>query len=353
MQDSQRHDCIEKNLLNVLLDQLIRIIIDYCYDFIGESKILEYEYLANASQCMISNIKSMMDGRIIISSVDYDSIIIYDPMIECVNSAFFMETYSILCFDTFADGKIILSCGNGCNNLIKMFDPMNCDTEEIYGSSHLTVRNMEKINVADTSVCTSIRVLSQELFVCGFDNGTLKIWNLLKRESEHILDSHTGAINCIQIISLLSSLIVSGSDDGTLKIWNYQTGTLKQTLEGHRASISCCAVFPDDRICSGSDDGTLKIWNIGYDMTNNSHCYQCELTLNLPGIWTDEIYSCAILPDEHIISGEISGIIKIWNSRTGECVKTLSKHADCVKDFTILPNRKIISASEKEILVWC
>lgn len=161
--------------------------------------------------------------------IDYSNIVIYNPVTTCLTesicSSFFMNTYSVLCIDTFACGKIVLSDG------------------------------IEKINVSDTSQCTAIRVLSQELFVCDFRDGMLKIWNLLKKCSVQILESHTDEINCIENVPLYTNnnIICSGSDDSTLNIWNCQTGDrdLMQTLNGHKSSIFCCATFPDRRIISG------------------------------------------------------------------------------------------------------
>ena len=54
-----------------------------------------------------------------------------------------------------------------------------------------------------------------------------------------------------------------------------------------------------------------------------------------------------------IISSSLDRTIKIWNSKNGECLKTLEDHQDCVTNILIIPNNKFITGSiDKTVKVW-
>jgi len=57
-------------------------------------------------------------------------------------------------------------------------------------------------------------------------------------------------------------VLASGFDDGTIKLWNVDTGRKLYTLKGHADKVWSVAFSPDGRIlASGSLDGTIKLWD--------------------------------------------------------------------------------------------
>ena len=62
-------------------------------------------------------------------------------------------------------------------------------------------------------------------------------------------------------VAVQGHIIVAGYDDTTIRIWDLRTQTVLQTLAEHKSSINCVAIHRDI-IVSGSDDGTIKIWKI-------------------------------------------------------------------------------------------
>ncbi|MHA1378125.1 MAG: WD40 repeat domain-containing protein [Candidatus Helarchaeota archaeon] len=56
--------------------------------------------------------------------------------------------------------------------------------------------------------------------------------------------------------------VLCGSNDATIKIWELLTGKLVRTLKVHTMDVSSVAVSSDGAyIVSGSHDGTIKIWD--------------------------------------------------------------------------------------------
>ena len=70
--------------------------------------------------------------------------------------------------------------------------------------------------------------------------------------------NHDDTVNAVAISD---NYYVSGSWDNTIKVWNLATGELERTLTGHSSSVSSVAVS-GDKIVSGSRDNTIKMWQL-------------------------------------------------------------------------------------------
>ena len=70
---------------------------------------------------------------------------------------------------------------------------------------------------------------------------------------------------------------------------------------------------------------------------------------------SDYVFSVAYSPDgKRIISGSRDQTIKIWDTNTGECLKTLGEHSNSVNSVVFSPNgTKIVSGSaDGTIKIW-
>jgi hypothetical protein len=79
--------------------------------------------------------------------------------------------------------------------------------------------------------------------------------------------------------------------------------------------VVCVAVLPDGNFVSGSYDTTVRIWNT---LTG-------ETIRTFPGN-TKNVNCVAVLPNRHIVSGSEDGTLRIWSylpKKTGKAMKTL------------------------------
>ena len=78
------------------------------------------------------------------------------------------------------------------------------------------------------------------------------------------------------------------------------------------------------------------------------------LNITHPSMHTDYINSLCTLPDNvFFASGSNDGTVKIWNSETKDCVKTLKGHSGPVRAVTTLVNGNIASGSQDgTIKIW-
>eukprot|EP01135_Chromosphaera_perkinsii_P005921 Nk52_evm7s372 gene=Nk52_evmTU7s372 len=124
------------------------------------------------------------------------------------------------------------------------------------------------------------------------------------------------------------------------RYWLERSGSYQvKTLKGHSGAVTCVR-FSGQRIVTGSVDRTIKVW----DMKSGA----CLRTLegHSGGVW------CLQFDSEKIVTGSWDSTIKVWNTFTGECKATLSGHSDTVSCLAY--NAKIIvtGSHDNELKIW-
>ena len=114
----------------------------------------------------------------------------------------------------------------------------------------------------------------------GAEDGKIRIWDLNKRKSVAILDSHVSVVRSLQYSSK-NKLLLSGSRDKTLIEWDSQTWKQQRTIAALEG-IENAGFLEDDRLLfSGGENGRLRLWST---MTGQELTHEQE-----SGIETDEI----------------------------------------------------------------
>ena len=115
------------------------------------------------------------------------------------------------------------------------------------------------LNKGNAPTTKEIRLGAYNKIAVGFDDGTIKITNILNGNIQ-ILKGHEGKVNCIIQLSA-NDKIASGSDDKSIKIWNRYTGDCIKTLR----DIACVKEIKE--LLNGSIRSRLegemgRIWNL-------------------------------------------------------------------------------------------
>jgi WD40 repeat protein len=101
-------------------------------------------------------------------------------------------------------------------------------------------------------------------------------------------------------------------------------------------------VLPDGNVVSGSLDETFHLWNT---LTG-------EIVRSFAG-HTKAVTSVAVLPDGNLVSGSVDGTLRLWNTFTGETIRTFTGHTDIVNCVAILPDGNLVSGSvDTTLRVW-
>jgi COMPASS component SWD3 len=140
--------------------------------------------------------------------------------------------------------------------------------------------------------------------------------------------------------------IASCSADCTLKIWSAATGALQHTLEGHLAGISTLAWSPDSRVlASGSDDKLIRLW----DITTGK-----ALPMPLVG-HHNYVYSLAFSPKGNIlVSGSYDEAVLFWDIRTAREMRSLPAHSDPVSGVDFVRDGTLAASCSSDglIRIW-
>ena len=99
----------------------------------------------------------------------------------------------------------------------------------------------------------------------------IRMWSLNMTETPKCVKSlysdYTSSVTCLKVVVMLNSsnmsLLASGYDDNTIRIWNLSKGECVQTLTGHSGWINCLDFsFERQLLVSLSADEEIRIWDL-------------------------------------------------------------------------------------------
>ena len=178
----------------------------------------------------------------------------------------------------------------------------------------------------------------------GGSDGTVRGWNVRSGTLFETIEGHGGSVLSIRF-SPDGSTLASAGTDKLIRFWDVWTADLKRTLEGHSAPVDTLAFSSDGlTIASGSRNGAIMLWDVksgkkihtleGHEQPVRSVAFSPDgLTLASAGI-------------PHSVSPRLSrdGRIKLWDTRTGEQVRTLEGHSHTVDCVAFSPDGDMLAS---------
>jgi U3 small nucleolar RNA-associated protein 13 len=179
--------------------------------------------------------------------------------------------------------------------------------------------------------------------VTGSQDRTVKRWDVSKEmkqklRAKYTRKAHDKDINAIDV-DPSGALFASASQDRTVKIYSATEGEAIGVLRGHKRGVWTVKFAPKNSqvpnsgsrglIATGSGDKTVKIWSLAD--------YSCLLTLEGH---SNSVLKLAWLPyrpvdardrrGPQVASAAGDGLVKVWDSESGETMSTLDNHEDRV-----------------------
>ena len=216
----------------------------------------------------------------------------------------------------------------------------------------------------------------------GSEDKTIRLWNTHTGELIKTFKGHVENVNTVAF-SPDGNTIASGSgrlvylggpeDSGTcvgqeIRLWDINTGELIKTLIGHTSVVNSVVFSPDGSTIasvSGHWQAYKAVWSVGEEICLWS-AQTGELLKTLTG-HKDVVSSVVFSPDgNYIVSGDWyhslydtsggawSGEIRVWNTHTGELIKTLTGHTGGVSSMAFSPDGKTLASGRTDgtILLW-
>ena len=197
-------------------------------------------------------------------------------------------------------------------------------TDNIWQIMELEARNTNLQTELDSATPTSLSKRNQD-----------PVSWLPRSPARHTLSSHQKPITCVAFHPVFSSL-ASGSEDSIIKIWDWELGELERTIKGHTKAV-LDVDFGGPRggtlLASCSSDLTIKLWDPNDEYKNirtlPGHDHSVSAVRFIPSGAAGSPSSGNLL-----VSASRDQTLRIWDSSTGYCVKTIRGHSDWVRDVS-------------------
>jgi WD40 repeat protein len=148
----------------------------------------------------------------------------------------------------------------------------------------------------------------------GCEDNTVQRWHLATGKKTPLI-GHKSWIRALAFAAK-EKLLFSGSWDGKVLAWPLDADkpTAQPTLDAHKGWVRALAVSPDGKtLASCGNDHLVKLWSIP-DLK--------PLRIFLGHL--NHVYNVAFHPQTpHLVSGDLKGILKVWNMQTGAEERTL------------------------------
>ena len=207
-----------------------------------------------------------------------------------------------------------------------------------------------------------------QLLASGSIDRSVKIFDFNSKEA-FCLKGHSDWVNCTRL-DIHSRTVMSGSDDTTLKLWDLDTRQVIRTYEGHVGHVQQILLLPpeyepDDELLtgvneSGDNTDTLSVASGGDGSSNISFKHQ-ERRSSSPSRDEDirALYGSSFtsdasrhLPPRYFLSGGLDSTIRLWDSATGKCLKTMFGHLEGVWSLAGDTIRVISGANDGMVKSW-
>ena len=172
-----------------------------------------------------------------------------------------------------------------------------------------------------------------ELILVGDTNGLVQIWDPSNKKAIKKLQAHQSNISKLFFWED-GTRILTCSVDCTVRIWD------EKLVQSHEFTAPC-AIFdgrisPDDRFVAGSgENGIVYIWSTKDGVLEKELIGHGSI-----------VTSCFWLNERCLITGDASGIMKIWEADSWKCEKSIKVYEDHISRIIKGPNRQYyISAS--------
>ena len=183
---------------------------------------------------------------------------------------------------------------------------------------------------------------SNEWFVTGSNDRTIKFWDLASLKLKLTLTGHVGSVMDVKVDPRHTYMYSCGTDK-TVRCWDLVTNKAIRNYHGHLSGVYALDIHPTiDIIATGGRDSTVRIWDIRTKaevMVFEGH--------------SNTIESIAMQEFEpQVVSGSHDKTIRMWDLSTGKSFKCLTNHKKGVKSLVFHPKEYTFCSSGQKLKVW-
>ncbi|ELT96890.1 hypothetical protein CAPTEDRAFT_176282 [Capitella teleta] len=204
--------------------------------------------------------------------------------------------------------------------------------------------------------CTVGRIMPDgKRVVCGYEDGSVKFWDLKAATALRTVAAHKGSITSL-VCHHENVIVMTGSTDVTSKLINSQSGKILTTFEcgasdaapktqedmedeeeaGQEDSVEALGFSKDGQyMATGTLIGMLTIW----DMQVLKPRFQCKHNAGI-------VRLCWHPSSPSVFTCTLDGVVRRWDARSGKCEGEWTGHMSDILDLALVKDGScIISAS--------
>ncbi|KAK1766766.1 WD repeat domain-containing protein [Phialemonium atrogriseum] len=213
-----------------------------------------------------------------------------------------------------------------------------------------------------------------EILASGSRDCNIQIFNFQTKQT-FSLRGHTDSVNHVRLST--SRTVFSASDDLTAKLWDLESGHCIRTFEGHVGQVQQILPLPDD---FEPDDDSLSIMSLdtpegssnlndrsptppgGMSTDIQASCPPKEHTSFSPNQGGEQdlraLYGAGFisngrpLPPRYMLTGGLDATVRLWDTATGQCLKTFFGHLEGIWALVGDSIRVVSGANDGMVKIW-
>lgn len=184
---------------------------------------------------------------------------------------------------------------------------------------------------------------TNQWFVTGSADRTIKVWNLASGELQITLTGHISAVRGLAV-SPRHPYLFSCGEDKMVKCWDLETNKVIRSYHGHTSGVYALALHPElDILVSAGRDSVGRVW----DMRTKAEI------MVLAG---HDHTICSVVSqaaEPQIVTASVDCTVRLWDVRKAKTSATLTNHKKSVRALAMSRTEyTFASASRDNIKKW-